>query len=130
MEDTMNYRVGYQRSWKKDLDKGGGRIIVELAGYVPVQRRIKEMMEAGRRLVEHRTAEAYYHYSTGQDPDLDFWDPTLEKGYDPADATQDAYTVKARLRAQKEAAKASKNQPEGETPGRPETSPAEAVKDK
>ena len=123
----MEFQTPYNRT-KKQLDSGGGPIIVELAGYIPVQRRIKEMMDAGRRLVEHRTAEAYYHYSTGQEPDLDFWDPTLEKGYDPADATQDAYAVKARLRAQQEAAKASKKQPEGETPGKPETPPVEAVK--
>lgn len=126
MEDNMNFRVGFQRSWTKQLDPGGGPIIVELAGYIPVQRRIKEMMDAGRRLVEHRTAEAYYHYSTGQDPDLDFWDPTLEKGYDPADATQDAMAVKARLRAQERAAEALS----ADNTKQPETGPVEAVKDK
>ena len=88
------------------------------------------MMDAGRRLVEHRTAEAYYHYSTGQDPDLDFWDPTLEKGYDPADATQDAMSVKARLRAQERAAEALKKESEGKPTETPETPPAEGIKDK
>lgn len=125
----MEFQTPYNRT-KKQLDPGGGPIIVELAGYIPVQRRIKEMMDAGRRLVEHRTAEAYYHYSTGQDPDLDFWDPTLEKGYDAADATQDAMAVKARLRAQERAAEASKKESEGNPSETPEIPPAEGIKDK
>ena len=110
----MEFQTPYTKR-KKDLDAGGGPIIVELTAYIPVQRRIKEMMDAGKRLVEHRTAEAYYHYSTGEDPDLDFWDPTLEKGYDPADATQDLYATQASLRAQQKAAEASKIQSEGDT---------------
>lgn len=101
----MEFQTPYLR-FAKNLDSGGGKIIVELAGYIPVNRRIKEMMEAGKRLIEHRTAEAYFHFKTGENPDLDFNDPTQEPGYDPADATQDAYAAKMRLNAQKAAAKA------------------------
>lgn len=117
----MKFNTPYERS-QKNLDAGGGEIIVELAGYIPVQRRIKEMMDAGKRLVEHRTAEAYYHYSTGEDPDLEFWDPTLERGYDPADASMQSRAVKYRLNAQKKAAEeAAKTSPE--------TPPSEGIKD-
>lgn len=95
----MEYRVGYLKDWSRDLDPGGGKIITEMHGYIPVQKRIENIMEAGGRLVEHRTAEAYYHFRTGEEYDLSFDDPTQRKGYDPADATQDNYANKARLKA-------------------------------
>lgn len=94
------YRVGFKKDWVKDLEPGGGKVMVELTGYIPVQRRIQQIMDAGHRLVEHRTAENYFHFKPGEEPDLTFENYVGQKNYDPADATQDLYRNKARLAAQ------------------------------
>lgn len=124
----MLFRTPYgAKRWKKDLDPGGGKIIVELAGYIPVQKRIENIMDAGHRLVESRTAEAYYHFKTGEEIDLDFEDITMRKGYDVADAVQDQYAAELGIKAEenrikqasidaKKAAEASKNLSKGVTP--------------
>lgn len=97
----MEYRVGYLKTWKKDMDKGGGTSKTETSGYVPVDRRIENLMLAGHRLVESRKAEDYYNFHPNDEIDLSYDDPTRQKGYDPADATQDTYIAKARIEAQK-----------------------------
>lgn len=78
------------------LEEGGGEILVETAGYVPADVRIREFIEAGIRLGEYRK-EAY---DFGAEDEVDFSeaDPLRNKAVDMAEVSQLTMTVKERLR--------------------------------
>ena len=42
------------RPEKKVKEAGGGKVVVERAGYIPAKERIEAMIMAGRRLVDSR----------------------------------------------------------------------------
>ena len=108
----------------KVLEVNDGESLVETAGYISAEQRITNMMLAGQRLVESRRVmydlQGEYNDATIHE----FSDPTRSPNYDLADATQDAMSTNARLRAfqarQEAAQKAAKEDDKGQT-----TSPAE-----
>lgn len=67
-----------------ELEPGGGDVVVETAGYISTERSIRELMEAGQRLVESRAD--YYDLVDGQDDGRPI-DPTRSGSFDLADAT-------------------------------------------
>lgn len=77
---------------------------VSLTGYVPLEQRIQEMMQAGVRLNNMRQGGTY---DTDLYPDTDAddipLDPTRDKGIDPAEVTEIAYDVRQALKAQRNA---------------------------
>lgn len=84
----------------RTLEKGGGKVLVDKAGYVSGMKRIEAIMNAGQRLVEARREE--YDSSDGSEPELD---PTRNPGFDLADATSIARPLGDRLKAQRDEAK-------------------------
>lgn len=78
------------------LEPGGGETLVETAGYVPADIRIREFIEAGIRLGEYRK-EAY---DFGADEEVDFsaMDPLRIPGVDPAEVTQLRYQLEASMK--------------------------------
>jgi len=64
--------MALQTRYKLDplvLEAGGGEILVETAGYVPADIRIKEFIEAGIRLADYRR-EAY-DFGPDDEPDME-----------------------------------------------------------
>ena len=96
-----------------------GELLVETAGYVPAEQRIRAIMMAGQRLVESRRAE--YDYDSEDDISEDRYDPTRDPGYDLADATQAALAIQSRIRS-REPEPESKN-PATEPEKTPEMAP-------
>jgi len=90
--------------------------IVEKHGYIPLKKRVEDMMLAGKRLMDYRAGmydqsekEAY------ENPDFRP-DVTREKGFDFADASAIKNMVEEKLgqyRAEKEASEAKKKASEG-----------------
>lgn len=75
-------------------EQGSGELLVDTSGYVSAERRITALIMAGQRLVSSRR-EAY-DFSSDQDIDENFIDPTRRKNYDMADATQDGLSLAAK----------------------------------
>ena len=105
----MRFNTQYDRV-RQPAESNSGITLVERAGYIPAQQRIENLMLAGQRLVQAR--KEMYDFPDGK-IDLNFNDPTRRKNYDLADGFQDGLKVEARLKAQKEAAKASQTAQEG-----------------
>lgn len=110
----MRFNTQYDRI-KQPPESNSGVTLVERAGYIPAQQRIENLMLAGQRLVQAR--KELYDFPDGK-IDPDFQDPTRSKNYDLADGFQDGLKIEARLRAQREAVKASQaaQEPSGEVP--------------
>ena len=105
----MRFNTQYDRV-RQPAESNSGITLVERAGYIPAQQRIENLMLAGQRLVQAR--KELYDFPDGK-IDLNFTDPTRSKNYDLADGFQDGLKVEARLKAQKEAVKASQITQEG-----------------
>ena len=80
--------MALQTRYRQDplvLEEGGGEVLVETAGYVPADVRIREFIEAGIRLGEYRK-EAY---DFGADEEVDFSeaDPFRSKAVDIAEVS-------------------------------------------
>lgn len=67
-------------------ETNSGETIVERAGYIPPKIQIENMIIAGHRLQQFRKEQ--YDFQPGQDIDEDFDDPTRDKNFDLADASQ------------------------------------------
>lgn len=65
-------------------------------GYIPAKQRVENLMLAGQRLKEYRNEQ--YDWPDGN-IDENYIDPTRRKGYDLADASQDAFYNQANLKA-------------------------------
>lgn len=77
----------YSRPSKDDfLERPCHEDLVEKAGYVPPHVLIESFMIAGRRLQAHRQQ---FDFSSDEDLDLYYSDPTRRLDYDLADATQE-----------------------------------------
>lgn len=90
--------------WNTTPDKGetnSGEIITEKAGYIPPKQQIQSMILAGQRLNEYRK-ELYDTMDPTEDIDID---PTRDKAFDLADATQMQNEVNESLQQQAEEAK-------------------------
>ena len=99
----MRFNTQYDRV-RQPAEINSGITLVERAGYIPAQQRIENLMLAGQRLFQAR--KELYDFPDGK-IDLNFSDPTRRKNYDLADGFQDGLKVEARLKAQREAVKAS-----------------------
>ena len=67
------------------LEEGGGEILVETAGYVPADIRIREFIQAGERLAEYRR-EAY-DFGPDDEVDMEAFDPLRSKAVDIAEVS-------------------------------------------
>lgn len=65
-------------------EAGGGRRLVETVGYVPAEKQIKNLLEAGKRLKDWRSNQ--FDFPNGK-IDESFSDPTRAGNFDLADAT-------------------------------------------
>lgn len=91
----MKFQTKYSRKeFSKTYEKGGGKRMVETAGYIPAKQRIENMIMAGQRLALARKEL----YDFDGEVDENFEDPTRRPGYDLADAFQDNEKVKIRLK--------------------------------
>jgi len=91
--------MALQTRYKLDplvLEAGGGEILVETAGYVPADIRIKEFIEAGIRLADYRR-EAY-DFGPDDEPDMEEADPLRSKAVDIAEVSTLAREVAGRLK--------------------------------
>lgn len=86
--------------------------IVETAGYIPGNDRIKALINAGVRLREFRT-EQFSHKETDDVSDVQL-DPTLRNGFDLADATAMQQEIKYKAEETKKAIEAEKKRKEVE----------------
>lgn len=83
------------------LEEGGGEILVETAGYVPSDVRIREFIEAGVRLAEYRR-EAY-DFGEDEEVDMSAVDPFRSKSIDMAEISEAKLLVEERIRRKKTA---------------------------
>lgn len=93
---------------KEFLEKNSNEIIVEKAGYVTAKQRIEDMINAGRRLVDHRKAN--YDFKENEEIDENFDDPTRSPGFDPADASSIMQEIDAKMKAAKDEVKKQKDE--------------------
>lgn len=78
------------------LEEGGGEVLVETAGYVPADVRIREFIEAGIRLGEYR--KEAYDFGAEEEVDFDQADPLRSKAVDIAEVSSAAMAVAERLK--------------------------------
>lgn len=82
---------------KSLMEPGGGKNIVETAGYVPVKIQVEQMIFAGQRLNAYRQEQ--YDYPEGEKiPDEIITDPTRSPQFDMADGTQIGTGLRKRLK--------------------------------
>lgn len=93
-----------------DEEVNSGELITESAGYIPAEVQIMEMIESGKRLGEFRKEN--YDFAP-DDEDDGRVDPTREKGFDMADASQIDLRLSAKFKeAEKEQKEEMKEMPE------------------
>ena len=80
---------------KRNYEKIDSSSITEQGGYIPPERQIQDMMNAGRRLQEYRMSQ--YDFASPDDIDESLSDPTRSANFDLADASQQAYDAYQRL---------------------------------
>lgn len=80
----MDFQTKYK--YKPEIEKGGGKRMVETAGYIPAEIQIRNMMAAGQRLGEYR-AEMYDYGDDVKEEDA-IGDPTRSPNFDLSDAAQ------------------------------------------
>lgn len=88
---NRNYNVELYTKYKrppKQLEKGGGENLVEVAGYITAKERIENMMLAGQNLLQNR--KALYDFNHGEEIDEDFIDITRSPNFDMADISEAA----------------------------------------
>lgn len=83
----MEFYTRYHRP-EKVYEKGGGELVTEVAGYIPAEVQITEMINAGIRLGEYRKEK--YDFASEEDVDEDFFDVTRSPGFDLAEASINA----------------------------------------
>lgn len=81
-----------------------GELITEQAGYISPQRQIESMIAAGIRLEDYRMSQVY-DFNDSNQVDEDYEDVTRRPGFDPADASQIANSLRARVLANEKKAK-------------------------
>lgn len=81
------------------IEQGGGEKLVETAGYIPPEKKIALMMQAGQTLKDYR--EMVYDNKPGEQDDLDSYqiDPTRSGSFDRIDASRLARELGEKARA-------------------------------
>lgn len=87
-------------------EKNSGQVIVERTGYIPAQKRIENLINAGQRLKDFRSDQ--FDFPDEKSINDEFFDPTRRKNFDMADASQMSYQTEhnikqsQRLKAEKQ----------------------------
>jgi len=90
------FRTQYKGGYAKK-EANHGKRMVETAGYIPAQKRIEQIMQAGQRLMDYRKEQ----FDFWEQIDESFHDPTRDPNFDMADAFRLAEEANARIRAHK-----------------------------
>lgn len=99
---THNYQ---KERYKSAPERNSGQRLVEKQGYISAQKRIENLMLAGRRLDIARKEQ--YDFPDGV-IDENAYDPTRRPDYDLAEATQDSFRLERALKARQTAQEAQK----------------------
>ena len=91
---------------KRNYEEIDSKSITEQSGYIPPERQIQDMMNAGRRLQEYRMSQ--YDFASPDDIDESLSDPTRSANFDLADATQMAMSADEGIKKAEEALAAAK----------------------
>lgn len=97
----MNFQTAYDRV-HSEPEKGGGKRLVEDAGYIPANIRITDMIEAGQRLITAR-ADRFDRLPKNEDDAVVPLDRT--RNFDMADASMIQNQAIARLQQKTRARK-------------------------
>lgn len=111
MKISVDVFDNYNRPDVKN-EPGGGKLLTESAGYIPIRVQVENMILAGERLGEYRREK--YDFGEGEEvPDDVEPDPTRSPSFDLADGTRlERETTKALERQAAEAkAKAKADDP-------------------
>jgi len=98
----MDFMTQHNRPPRKG-EINSGETLVDTSGYIPPERQIFDMINAGRRLSENR--KGMYEFERDDVVPEDFVDPTREPGFDLVDAGN----IADNLTAKKKAADAAKD---------------------
>lgn len=88
----MEFKTNYNRK-PEPGEKNSGEKLVESAGYIPADRKIMDMINAGERLQAYRSG---YEFNEDEVPD-GYYDPTREPNFDMADASELAINTMEKL---------------------------------
>lgn len=102
----MKFYTKYDRP-PTSYEVGGGKKLVETAGYLSAKQRIDNLITAGRQLMASRAEQ--YDFPEGTPTDTNFSDPTRSRGFDLADASQVIEHVEMGMRSSIEAKKADED---------------------
>jgi hypothetical protein len=94
-------------------EENGGEMVTEQAGYIPPKVQIENMILAGQRLSEYR--REMYDFSSEEEDDGEFVDPTRRPNFDLVDATELVRNASESLKksaAKKKAEKAEEKAPQ------------------
>jgi len=100
----MKFQTQYTHE-KSIPEKNSGERLIEKAGYITAQKRIENLMLAGKRLTEARNEQ----YDFNGPIDENFSDPTRYKGLDMGEAFQIKLSIDERLKSQKDIMDASQS---------------------
>jgi hypothetical protein len=103
----MTFNTKYGRP-KYEGEYNNGQSNVEKAGYIPPKIQIENLINAGKRLIEHR--KNMYDFDEGVADDDNFTDPTRDPGFDMADASRLAMRSSEAIKKQGEVATEALNQ--------------------
>lgn len=91
----MNFATHYKPN-RCSPEINSGEIMVEKAGYIPAQKRIENLINAGQRLKEFRAEQ--FDFPDEKSIDHSFMDPTRRKNFDMADASQISYQTQQNIK--------------------------------
>lgn len=82
----MKFFTQFLRPDFDDFNPGGGEVLTESAGYIPIDKQITDMINAGQRLGDYR--KGIYDYDGEEEIDLNDvkLDPTRDADFDEGDA--------------------------------------------
>lgn len=86
-----------------------GKSITDRAGYITLKQQIESVLNAGRRLEDHRRGNPVFDFMPGTNIDPNFDDPTRAPGFDSVDAHILSREVNANLEQQLKEAQNAKN---------------------
>jgi len=91
----MDYQKNYTgKRYGKPSEQNGAELFTEQSGYIPAQKRIENLLNAGQRLKDFRDQQ--FDFVDENSIDDQFFDPTRTKNFDLADATQLQYDLTGR----------------------------------
>lgn len=91
----MNFATHYKPN-RCSPEINSGEIMVEKAGYIPAQKLIENLINAGQRLKEFRSEQ--FDFPDEKSIDHTFMDPTRIKNFDMADASQMSYKTEQNIK--------------------------------